>query len=258
MVSHLRTDKIVKGSKFFVRVAGERENMYYTSIMEIIRSQVPDNNESIKIHVVTKEMIFVSMMLLKYLPLSVVDTLMALLTTLRFGNLSKFGINKPLIGPFTTKVISGRSPVIDVGTIKKIQAGEIKVYPAIRGINKNSVLFDNGDSRSFDVIVLATGYKSLANKWLKDYKYVLNGEGMPKNRFPTHWKGENGVYCAGLSKMGLPGVSMDAKAIANDINIVVGEVKRRSNNGSYFDKLDIFVIMNMVLQFSYVRVFASS
>ncbi|CAK9134802.1 unnamed protein product [Ilex paraguariensis] len=48
-----------------------------------------------------------------------------------------------------------------------------------------------------------------------------------KNRFPTHWKCENGVYCAGLSKMGLAGVSMDAKAIANDINIVVRGSKEK-------------------------------
>lgn len=44
-----------------------------------------------------------------------------------YGDLSKFGIHRPKIGPFTQKAITGRSPVIDVGTVKKIQGGEIRV-----------------------------------------------------------------------------------------------------------------------------------
>lgn len=41
---------------------------------------------------------------------------------------------------------------------------------------------------------------------------------MPKNVVPKHWKGEKGIYCAGLSRKGLFGVSIDAKTIADDIN----------------------------------------
>lgn len=44
---------------------------------------------------------------------------------------------------------------------------------------------------------------------------------MPKNEFPMHWKGENGIYCGGLSRRGLEGVAMDAEAIANDINQIL-------------------------------------
>ena len=48
---------------------------------------------------------------------------------------------------------------------------------------------------------------------------------MPKNRVPEHWRGEKGLYCAGLSRRGLFGVSMDAEAIANDINKVITSQK---------------------------------
>lgn len=44
---------------------------------------------------------------------------------------------------------------------------------------------------------------------------------MPKNNFPAHWKGENGLYCAGLSRRGLFGIAMDAQAIANDVQKVL-------------------------------------
>lgn len=57
--------------------------------------------------------------------------------------------------------------------------------------------------------------------YIQDYGYALDEDGMPKNRFPAHWKGENGLYCAGLSKRGLFGAAMDAQTIADDINKVL-------------------------------------
>ncbi|KAB1227217.1 putative indole-3-pyruvate monooxygenase YUCCA11 [Morella rubra] len=77
---------------------------------------------------------------------------------------------------------------------------------------KNKVLFKiNGTEEKFDAIVFATGNRP-AKKWLK---------GMPKDGFPEHWKGKKWLYCAGFSRRGLYGVSMDATAIANDINQVI-------------------------------------
>ncbi|KAK9036187.1 hypothetical protein V6N11_078196 [Hibiscus sabdariffa] len=67
----------------------------------------------------------------------------------------------------------------------------------------------------------------IKSKEIKDYDYVLNEEGMPKNDFPHHWKGEKNLYCCGLSRRGLFGVSMDAIAITNDIKKVVSEKKNK-------------------------------
>lgn len=55
---------------------------------------------------------------------------------------------------------------------------------------------------------------------MQDGEFMLNETGMPKQSFPEHWKGRHGLYCAGLSRRGLPGVSMDAQNIANHINMV--------------------------------------
>ena len=116
----------------------------------------------------------------------------------------------------------------------------------------NIVKFHGGDELSFDAIMFATGYKSTANMWLKVlrlisefsqvrlflvhqpkfgkssnqiicYLYAQNGESMlnrngpPTKEYPNHWKGENGLYCAGLARRGLAGIAADAKNIANDI-----------------------------------------
>ncbi|XP_008795319.2 probable indole-3-pyruvate monooxygenase YUCCA11 [Phoenix dactylifera] len=170
-------------------------------------------------HVVTKEMIYLGMKLLKYLPVFLVDALVVLLANFRFGDLSKYGIVRPKKGPFLLKATSRRSPVIDVGTVDKIKAGEIQVLPAMTSINGNEIVFSDGKSHYFDAIVFATGYKSSANCWLQDD--LLNEQGFPKQKFPHHWKGKNGVYFAGLSGMGLAGVSRDAQNIANDIHMIL-------------------------------------
>lgn len=75
----------------------------------------------------TRDMIHVAMHLLKYVKVSVVDCEIIFAAKIKYGNLSKFGIHRPKRGPFRLKMLTGRSPVIDVGTIAKIQAGEIKV-----------------------------------------------------------------------------------------------------------------------------------
>ncbi|PKU81289.1 putative indole-3-pyruvate monooxygenase YUCCA10 [Dendrobium catenatum] len=41
---------------------------------------------------------------------------------------------------------------------------------------------------------------------------------MAKQKFPKHWKGKNGLYCAGLVRRGLYGSAEDAISIANDIS----------------------------------------
>ena len=51
---------------------------------------------------------------------------------------------------------------------------------------------------------------------------MLNGNGLPIQKYPNHWKGENGLYCAGLGRRGLCGIAADAKNIANDIISVIG------------------------------------
>ena len=56
-----------------------------------------------------------------------VDTLITMLARFKYGDLTKYGIYKPSRGPFAHKNVTRRSPVIDVGTIGKIQNGEIEV-----------------------------------------------------------------------------------------------------------------------------------
>ncbi|PIN07671.1 Flavin-containing monooxygenase [Handroanthus impetiginosus] len=158
------------------------------------------------VHFLTLGMVKFGMVLLKYLPEAPVDN---------------YGIERPSQGPFFLKRTIGRAPVIDVGTIAKIQAREIEVLPSIKKVEGEYIHFKNGDAKPYDAIIFATGYKSVVKKWLKDDGELFNDDGMPKKRCPNHWKGENGLYCVGFARAGLFGISRDAKAIAHDIKAIL-------------------------------------
>ncbi|XLT00725.1 hypothetical protein HN51_050076 [Arachis hypogaea] len=135
--------------------------------------------ENTTVHVVTKELIHQGMRMLKYLPVNIVKSVITFVANIKFGDLSQFGIRRPNKGPFYLKEAASRSPILDVGTIAKIKDGAIKVIPSHIMRIENKVIFGNNTEKEFDAIVFATGYKSVANKWLKD-----NEDGMPKNAFP--------------------------------------------------------------------------
>ncbi|MED6131875.1 hypothetical protein PIB30_014092 [Stylosanthes scabra] len=183
----------------------------YTSI--VVRSPV---------HYFSKEMVFAGMLMLKHLKVEKVDKMLVFMSKMKYGDMSKYGLKRPKEGPFALKIKGGATPTIDVGCIKKIKKGKIKVFPGISSIKKGTVVkFVDGQHAHFDAIIFATGYKTNVLKWLKDYKELFNENGMPKPCYPNHWKGEHGIYSAGFSRRGLEGISFDAKKIANDINMTL-------------------------------------
>ncbi|CAH2036194.1 unnamed protein product [Thlaspi arvense] len=180
-------------------------------------------------HVLTKEEVYLGMSLLKYVPVKVVDTLVMLTTMARlfvYGDVSKYGLLRPKQGPFATKLYTGKSPVIDVGTVQKIRDGKIQVINGGIGCIKGKTLtFENGLKQDFDAIVFATGYKSSVCNWLKNYDYVMKEDGFPKKPMPKHWKGEKNLYCAGFSRKGIAGAAQDAMAVADDIKSILATTK---------------------------------
>ncbi|KAG2406626.1 hypothetical protein LR48_Vigan03g289400 [Vigna angularis] len=171
------------------------------------------------VHFLSRGMVSLGLFLLKYLSLSSVDSLMVILSTMVYGDVTKYGVRRPTEGPFSMKVNHGKYPVIDVGTYNKIKSQELKVLAAeIESVRGKDVLFKNGELHPFDSIVFCTGFKRSTNKWLKNDDYLLNDDGLPKPKYPRHWKGNNGLYCVGLSRRGFYGAAADAENIANDIN----------------------------------------
>ncbi|KAL4280765.1 hypothetical protein GQ457_03G046230 [Hibiscus cannabinus] len=176
------------------------------------------------VHVLPQEMLGkstfgLSMWLLKWFPVSLVDRFLLLVSRFILGDTGKLGIRRPKLGPLELKSRCGKTPVLDVGTLKKIKNGDIKVYPGIKRIIRRAVEFVDGRKEDFDAIILATGFKSNVPQWLKEGDLFSEEDGMPREAFPRGWKGERGLYAVGFTKRGLLGASFDAKMIAEDIEL---------------------------------------
>ncbi|OVA05887.1 Pyridine nucleotide-disulfide oxidoreductase [Macleaya cordata] len=169
------------------------------------------------LHIISRGMADIGLILVKYIPLSIVDGLLVILSKLVYGDTTKYGITRPKKGPFFMQWKYGKYPVIDVGTFNKIKSGQIQVLPSTTHVTGEYVGFANGKSYRFDLIVFATGFKRSTSKWLKDDKDLLDENGISKQNFPNNWKGQNGLYCTGLSRRGPYGAAVDAQKIATDI-----------------------------------------
>ncbi|KAK2661167.1 hypothetical protein Ddye_007700 [Dipteronia dyeriana] len=174
------------------------------------------------VHVLPREMLGkstfgLSMWLLKWLPMQLVDRFLLLVSWLMLGDTARFGLDRPHLGPLQLKNLSGKTPVLDVGTLAKIKSGDIKVCPGIKRLKRYAAEFIDGRLENFDAIILATGYKSNVPIWLKESEMFSEKDGLPRRPFPNGWKGESGLYAVGFTKRGLLGASMDAKKIASDI-----------------------------------------
>ncbi|BAT82013.1 hypothetical protein VIGAN_03194700 [Vigna angularis var. angularis] len=174
------------------------------------------------VHILPREMLGkstfgLSMWLLKWLPIRFVDQFLLIVSWFMLGDTARFGLDRPKLGPLQLKNLSGKTPVLDVGTLAKIKSGHIKVRPGIKRLKRYTVEFVDRRTENFDAIILATGYKSNVPYWLKEGDMFSKKDGFPTKPFPNGWKGENGLYAVGFTKRGLLGTSMDAKRIAEDI-----------------------------------------
>ncbi|KAG9453657.1 hypothetical protein H6P81_006561 [Aristolochia fimbriata] len=131
--------------------------------------------------------------------------------------MSQFGLRRPEVGPLELKNLTGKTPVLDVGTLAKIRTGQIKVVPGIRKFLANGVELVDGSVEEFNSVILATGYRSNVPSWLKGDLFSKE-DGFPKKAFPNSWKGDKGLYTVGFTRRGLLGASMDAQRIAEDIS----------------------------------------
>ncbi|KAL8160708.1 hypothetical protein V2J09_002245 [Rumex salicifolius] len=184
------------------------------------------------VHVLPREILGKStyelaFLLLKWLPLWLVDKLLLIFAWLILGNTDKFGLKRPSKGPIELKNTQGKTPVLDIGALSKIRSGEIKVVPGIKKFFSNGVDLVNGENLEIDSVILATGYRSNVPYWLQESEF-FDENGFPRSSYPNGWKGKGGLYAVGFTRRGLAGASMDAVKVAQDIGEVWNkETKQR-------------------------------
>lgn len=113
-----------------------------------------------------------------FLPVAVRDAMGRLTSRMAFGDLTPYGLPAPTYGPATEILKYGRTPVLDIGTVARIKAGDIEVVPAIETFSESGVTLRNGATREVDVVILATGYRSGLEELL-DAPELLDRTGRP-------------------------------------------------------------------------------
>ncbi|XP_057429444.1 probable indole-3-pyruvate monooxygenase YUCCA7 [Lotus japonicus] len=192
------------------------------------------------VHVLPREVFGTSIyefaaMLKKLLPLWMVDKILLTLTRLILGNVEKYGLKRPSIGPLELKNTTRISPVLDMGVVAKIKSGQIKVVPAgIRRFLPGKVELVDGKVLDIDSVILATGYRSNVPSWLKENDFFSH-DGIPKDPFPNGWKGKNGIYAIGFTRKGIFASCLYAKNVCRDIAESWKEETKQNSTGDAND-----------------------
>jgi cation diffusion facilitator CzcD-associated flavoprotein CzcO len=151
----------------------------------------------------------------KILPSTASDTLFPRILDFALGDLSKHGIKRPKEGILQRVASSARIPVIDVGTVRKISEGAIKIAPGISAITDDGPIFVGGSKGKFDAIIFATGFSP-------DYRSFLQIDDIkaPANQTFVKQNSESTIYFVGFNNSVsglLRQISREAVQVARDI-----------------------------------------
>ena len=157
-------------------------------------------------------------MILSKLPAKIADKMNAPILKLLFGDLRKLGLKSHSVGPFEQIRNEGKIPVLDIGTIKHIKQGHIKIYGDINYIEGAQVHFVDGHVESFDAIVAGIGYyRDFADYIRAD---VVRFQDLNQPIRKQKYFGKDGLYFCGfyIAPTGqIREIASDAKNIARHI-----------------------------------------
>jgi cation diffusion facilitator CzcD-associated flavoprotein CzcO len=123
-------------------------------------------------------------MLTARLPEKLGDRLGVLMRRVTVGDLTALGIETPRLPPAAQLRVHGQTPVMDIGTVKRVKAGDIRVKGAIARLTADGVVFSDGTEERFDDIILATGYRPLVEELITDHEGLLDAQGVPRHVAP--------------------------------------------------------------------------
>jgi cation diffusion facilitator CzcD-associated flavoprotein CzcO len=161
--------------------------------------------------------------LLSYLPLGLRDAMAMCTMRLVVGDLSRWGIVRPSVGPNRMIQESGRIPMLDIGTIAMVKRGKIRVLPAVQEILPGRVRVAGGAQHPFEVIIFATGYTSSLDKVIEGFATIADARGRP-NRFGEETD-VSGLYFVGFKNPAtgaLREIALEAPRVARSICTALG------------------------------------
>ncbi|MFF1558866.1 flavin-containing monooxygenase [Streptomyces sp. NPDC058279] len=167
-----------------------------------------------------------SAILVRRLPVRLVDRLAALIAKATVPDLSAYGLPRPDTGLYS-RVREGAIPVQDVGLISAVRRGAVEPVAAVAGFDGAEVELADGSRVAPDVVIAATGYRR-ALEGLVGHLGVLDERGRPRAHGARTAAGAPDLYFTGftnpISGM-LRELALDAERIAKAV------ARRRAREG---------------------------
>jgi len=157
-------------------------------------------------------------LLLRHLPPRLADMISRPLVRGVLGDLTRLGLRRKPYGPLEQLVRDGNPPVLDIGIVRLIRDGRVRIFSGIDRIVGDTIYFTDGRSAAFDAIIAGIGYE-------RNCSQIVEAEG---RRFDDlrvcidkqRYFGSDGLYFCGywVSPTGqIREIARDARKIAKDI-----------------------------------------
>ncbi|MBT3154749.1 NAD(P)/FAD-dependent oxidoreductase [Streptomyces sp. CHD11] len=159
-----------------------------------------------------------SAILVRRLPVGLVDRLSRIQSRVALPDLSAQGLPRPASGLYT-RVLEGAIPVQDVGLIDAVRKGTVEIVAAVERLEGSEVVLADGERLAPDAVIAATGYVR-ALEPLVGGLGVLDGRGRPVAHGPRTPAGAPGLHFTGYTNPisgNLRELALDAERIAKAI-----------------------------------------
>jgi len=154
------------------------------------------------------------------LPFGLGDWLGTQIRKVYFGDLTKYGLESSKVHPAVQLRETGKTPIVDIGTIKAIKEGKIKVVPGIKSFDEIGVSFVDGSSHLFDEVIMATGYRPHIENLVERGEELLDKYNCPKSAIGNDY--HEGLYFIGFDNYKLGGI---LGTIFTDSEIILDHIK---------------------------------
>ena len=215
-----KTGKDFRGQRVLVVGFGNSAGEIAIDLYE--QGAIPSMAVRSPVNVIPRDVIGVPVLelslLLSPLPPRIADLISAPLIRWLIGDLTPLGLKKMPYGPLEEIRRDGNAPVIDIGTIRHIREGHIRIYDDIDIIEGRTIHFKDGKKEVFDTLVAGIGYD-------RDDAEIVQ---VDKSRFgdlrvcagKQKYFGKDGLYFCGywISPTGqIREIAADAQKIAKHI-----------------------------------------
>jgi putative flavoprotein involved in K+ transport len=157
--------------------------------------------------------------LIRRLPVPVVDRISKIVQRLTVGDLTPFGMPDPALGMYT-RAKQGSIPILDVGLIRLLKKRRVQVVPAVEGFDGPDVLLAGGARSRPDAVIAATGFRRSLEPLVGEIGLVGPG-GLPLVHGLDTLRGAPDLYFIGFTNPisgNLRELGIDARRIARAVS----------------------------------------